>query len=156
MAATTNTAARDLAELAANLREIGDTGLRRELTAAIRHAAAGIPPVVRAGLPLHMPARYAGVLDPDLDMGSSTRTTGTEVGVSVYARNRGPKRRKLPRLDFGILAHPLFGDRQHWYDQADGVREGFFSGPVEAAAPRVRADIEAAISDIGDQVWRGA
>src|SRR5262252_9588515 len=99
MATTTDAAARDLAELAGNLREIGETGLRRDLLAAIRHAADSIPPAVRRELPERLPDRYAAVLDPDLDMGSSVRTTGTDVGVWEYARPRGRKKRKLPRLD---------------------------------------------------------
>jgi|SRR6516162_9488893 hypothetical protein len=153
MAVTTDAAAQDLATLARNLRDAGETGLRRDLLAAIKHAAATIPPVVRVQLPDRMPDRYAAVLGPDLDMGSSTRTTGTEIGVSVYARPRGRKKRKLPRLDYGILTHPLFGDRKYWYDQA--ITRGFFSGPVEDAAPRVRADMIDAIDHTSDELWRG-
>jgi hypothetical protein len=162
MAVTTDAAAQDLAVLARNLRDAGETGLRRELQAAIRHAAATIPPVVRAELPERLPARYAAVLEPDLDMGSSTRTTGTEIGVSVYARPGGRKKRKLPRLDLGILWHPVFGDylvpRRLWEWAEQGlpsVRPGFFSGPVEDAAPRVRADMIAAIDRVDGELWRG-
>jgi hypothetical protein len=156
MAVTTDAAARDLAELAANLRDLGDRGLQKDLRDAIRRAAATIPPVVRAGLAQYMPDRYAAVLNPDLDMGSSTRTTGTDIGVSVYVRPRGLRKRKLPRLDFGILAHPLFGDRERWfYQELPSVQSGFFSDPVEDAEPRVRADIEAAVSRIRDEVWKG-
>jgi hypothetical protein len=162
MAVTTDAAAQDLAVLARNLREAGETGLRRDLTAAIKHAADTIPPVVRAQLPDRMPDRYAAVLDPDLDMGSSTRTTGTEIGVSVYARPRGRKKRKLPRLDAGILWHPVFGSylvprRQwEWAEQgAPSVLPGFFSGPVDDAAPRVRGDMIAAIDRVNSELWRG-
>jgi hypothetical protein len=162
MAVTTDAAAYDLAVLARNLRDAGETGLRRELQAAIRDAAATIPPVVRAELPQRLPDRYAAVLDPDLDMGSSTRTTGTEIGVSVYVRPRGRKKRKLPRLDTGILWHPVFGSylvpRRQWEWAEQGlpsVQPGFFSDPVEDAAPRVRADMIAAIGRVDDELWRG-
>ena len=162
MAVTTDAAAQDLAVLARNLRDAGETGLRRELQAAIRDAAATIPPVVRAELPQRLPDRYAAVLDPDLDMGSSTRTTGTEIGVSVYVRPRGRKKRKLPRLDTGILWHPVFGSylvpRRQWEWAEQGlpsVQPGFFSDPVEDAAPRVRADMIAAIGRVDDELWRG-
>jgi len=162
MATTTDAAARDLAELAGNLREIGETGLRRDLLAAIRHAADSIPPAVRRELPERLPDRYAAVLDPDLDMGSSVRTTGTDVGVWEYARPRGRKKRKLPRLDAGILWHPVFGSylvpRRQWEWREQGppsVLPGFFSDPVEDAAPRVRADIQAAMDRLNGEVWRG-
>jgi len=155
MAVTTDAAAQDLAILARNLRDAGETGLRRDLVKGIKDAADTIPPVVRRQLPGFMPAQYAAVLNPDLDMGTSVHTSVGAPGVSVYVRPRGRRKRKLPRLDRGILTHPLFGDRQHWYDQTDGVRPGFFSGPVEDAVPRVRADMEAAIERVKDQLWEG-
>ena len=161
MAAATDQAALDLAELAQNLRDIGETGLKRELVTSIRHAADSIPPAVRRGLIPRLPNRYAAVLDADLDMGNYVHTSAADVGVWEYARPR-VKQRRLPRLNAGVLWHPVFADRTAprrtwtWREQGlPSVRPGFFSGPVEDATPRVRDDIEAAISRVRDEVWKG-
>ena len=161
MAATTDQAALDLAELAQNLRDIGETGLRKELVTSIRHAADTIPPVVRAQLKPRLPDRYAEILNADLDMGNYVHTSAYDVGVWAWARPR-VKQRRLPRLDAGVLWHPVFADRTAprrtwtWREQGlPSVRPGFFSGPVEDAEPRVRDDIIAAIGRVRDEVWKG-
>jgi hypothetical protein len=64
------------------------------------------------------------------------------------------KARKLRNLDEGRLTHPLWGDREHWHTQtgtAQGVTPGWFSGPAEAATPRVRAAIERALDDVAER-----
>ena len=73
-------AASELESIARHLREIGDTELLRELTRRMRDAVDGVPDQVRAGLPDHLPRRYAATLDADLRIGISVRTTGAEPG----------------------------------------------------------------------------
>ena len=161
MATTTDEAALDLAKLGQNLREIGATGLKKDLVAAIKDAADTIPPTVRRGLIPRLPDRYAAILDEDLDMGNYVHTSTADPGVWEYARPR-VKQRRLPRLDSGILWHPVFADRtaprRTWtwrIQELPSVQPGFFSDPVEDAAPRVREDIIAAIDRINDEVWAG-
>jgi hypothetical protein len=148
--ATTDPLAAEFGELAAGLRQAGETGLIREITDAIHRAAGPIPGEIRAGLVPKLPNRYAGVLKEDVQFGVAVRASRADPGVSVYGRNR-TKRRRLRRLDVGILEHPLFGDRDRWYRQ--DVTPRFFSQPVHDATPRVRAEMEAAISRINDQIW---
>ena len=84
----------------------------------------------------------AETLDADLRLGVNVRTGDRDPGVAVTGQSRGGNR-KLRRLDAGLLTHPLFGDREHWFTQEEpSVQPGFFTGPAEAAGPRVRAGID--------------
>lgn len=148
-------AATQLEALAFRLRRAGDTELLREVTKAMRDAVVPVQDEIRAGLAPHLPNRYAGVLDADLRLGVNVRTAGSEPGVSVTGQTISGKRRALTPLDSGLLRHPLFGDRARWYAQegsAHGMRPGWFSGPAEAAGPRVRAGIEQALEDVRNRV----
>jgi hypothetical protein len=66
------------------------------------------------------------------------------VVASAVGSRRHP--RKLPRLESGVLGHPVFGMKTGrrwtvWISQVEGVREGFFGGPVEQSAPLIRDHI---------------
>ncbi|HET9969070.1 MAG TPA: hypothetical protein VFQ68_12625 [Streptosporangiaceae bacterium] len=137
--------ASELEAAAVRLRRAGQDDLARELTAAMRRAVAPVPGQIRDGLRPHLPDPYAEVLAADMDIRTITRNNGGDAAVSVYAKARG-KSRRLRRLDAGQLAHPLWGDREKWYDQA--VKPGWFTGPCEAAEPRVRAELEKALADV--------
>ena len=152
--ATLSVLANELAEVARNLRQAGDEELRRELLDGIQRAVEPIPQAIRGGMPGRLPNRYAATLDADLSIGVQTRTGVSTAGVSVVARTRRAQRRRLYRLDQGVLAHPLFGNRRHWFDQP--VREGWFTQPAEDSAPRVRQDIEDALNRVEDKIFKGA
>lgn len=124
--------------LAARLREAGNEGqgLRRELYKAINEAAKPLAEEVRSvgHLDAYLPNRYAAVLSADMIVGTQKRF-GKNPSVAIRARGRG-HRRKLRQLDAGVLHHPLYGNRKHWYVQR--VRSGFFSDAAENAAPDIR------------------
>ena len=146
--------ASELGELARGLRQAGDTDLLGEIQDAIKHAAGPIPDAIRGELRPRLPDRYADVLNADLAIGIQTRTGVSTAGVNVVARPRKVQRRRIRRLDEeGILAHPLFGNRRRWLSQP--VRPGFFTDPAEAAAPRVRDEIEAALERVKEKIWAG-
>jgi hypothetical protein len=146
--------------LARALREAGEKGLAQELRKGINEAARPLPDEIRASLIPHLPNTYAAALDADLSITISQRSAGTSPGVSVAARastsGPGPSRtrtgRKLKRLDAGLLSHPLFGNRQHWFTQR--VHPGWFSGPVDKSRPRVRQEIEAAVRRVRDKIYQ--
>jgi hypothetical protein len=144
-------AATELEALAFRLRRAGEEELLREVTKAMRGAVEPVKDEIRAGLDPHLPNRYAAVLDADVRLGTSVRASGSEPGVSVTGQARG-KARKLRDLDAGILHHPLWGSREHWYRQGEpSVQPGWFTGPAEAAGPRVRDGIEKALADVADK-----
>ena len=137
-------AASELESIARHLRRAGETELVRELTAAMRRAAGPVPDQIRAGLKPHLPDPYATALDTGVRLGVSVRTSDRDPGVSVTGQATG-KGRKLRRLDAGLLTHPLWGNREHWYTQLVGP--GWFTGPARDATPQVRREIERALED---------
>jgi hypothetical protein len=148
----------ELGELARGLRQVGDTDLLDEVRNAIQDAAAPIPDAIRSQLPERLPDRYAEVLAADLIISTRLRTGRSRPGVSIVApeRVRGAVfRRRLIRLNQGVLEHPLFGNRRHWYPQTDGVTPGFFTQPAEDSAPRVRKSIEDALDRVKDKIFKG-
>ena len=140
--------ASELEAAAVRLRRAGQDDLARELTAAMRRGVAPVPDKISAGLDPHLPNRYAADLAASMDIRTITRggSATTDAVVSVVAQARG-KNRRLRSLDAGVLHHPLWGDREHWYRQA--VQPGWFTGPCEAEEPRVRAELEQALKDVG-------
>ena len=152
--ASVSVLAAEFAEISRELRTAGDDDLRRELFDAIDHAAQPAAEDVRRRLPEYLPNPYAADLAGSMRINIS-KLTGTRPGVSVVApeRVRG-RRRRLVRLNAGTLAHPLFGNRRHWYEQA--VKPLFFDQPIEDHAPQVRDGIEAALERVKDKIYLGA
>lgn len=146
----------ELEAISARLREIGEGGLADSLSRAIGKAVDPVKEEIRAGADAHMPNRYAEVLLGDTKIGRRTSSYPDGTQVTVYATNASDRKRKLQRLDNGILWHPLFGrfprrdPRNKWFEQgADkGVHPGWFSGPAEAAVPRVREEITRALDEV--------
>jgi hypothetical protein len=152
-------AAAELEALAFRLRRAGDGELVREVTRAMRDAVIPVQAEIRANLdPHHIPKRYAAELDADVRLGTNVRTNERDPGVALTGAPLA-KARKLRSLDAGELHHPLFGNRDvHWPRQGPpSVQPGWFSGPAEAAAPRVRDGIERALADVASRaVSKGA
>jgi len=141
--------ASQLEAAAFRLRRAGQEDLARQLTAAMRRGVDPVPGRIRDGLKPHLPDRYAAAL-ADVDIKTITRNSGADAVVSVYAKAAG-KARRLKSLDEGRLTHPLFGNREKWFTQVgvtQGVESGWFTGPAEEAAPRVRAELEKALEDV--------
>jgi hypothetical protein len=145
-------AASELESIARHLRRAGETELVRELTAAMRRAVGPVEDQIRQGLRSHLPDQYADALNADLRLTTSVRTNERNPGVTITGK--AGKARKLRRLDAGLITHPVFGNREVWKTQAGGAGEGpgmhsgWFTGPAEAATPRVRAAIERALDDV--------
>lgn len=137
-------------DLARRLTAAGEEELSRELRKAVRDAATPAAYSVRARLPGYMPARYAATLDTYLALPVS-QAPSRVAAVQIRATTRG-RRRRLRALEAGFLRHPLFGDRAHWYTQQDGVRPGFFAGPLTDARPAIRDAILAAMARIAAKI----
>jgi hypothetical protein len=139
--------ASELEAIAFRLRRAGEEDLPRELAAALRRGVDPVRDDIRAGLKPKLPDRYAEVLDADLKLSVSVRNSGGDASASVVGTTRGiVQRRRLRRLDRGVLEHPAWGDREHWY--AQDVKPGWFTGPAQAAAPRIRGEFDQALRDV--------
>ena len=108
--------AAELEAAAFRLRRAGQDDLARELNAGMRRGVDPVPDKIRAGLGPHLPGAYAGTLDTDLAIRTAVRNAGGDAVVTVTATTRSGRR--LQRLDAGVLEHPRWGDRRHWYAQA--------------------------------------
>src|SRR5260221_10545616 len=147
----------DLLALSARLREMGPAGqgLRRELLKSINDAAGPLAREIQSfqHLAPYMPDRYAAVLASDIEV-TAAKNLGAEPSVRIRAKGR-VKRRKVVRLNDGVLTHPLYGDREHWFTQgpaAGGMRPGFFSGPAEKAAPEIRDKVLGAMAETARKI----
>lgn len=116
-----------------------------ELRSAIRDAVKPVSQHIKDELRPRLPDRYAEVLESELSLTISVRGAGGDPGVSLKATTRGAAQRKLKRLDSGILGHPLWGHRKHWYTQEV---KSWFTEPAKDKFPEVRAAIEDAMSRI--------
>ena len=149
------TGAADFAALSRRLKEAGETGLRRELYRAISKAARPLADEISSTTHLdpYMPNRYAAVLAADLSV-TVSRRTGNDPGVSIRAKGR-THGRKLQQLDAGVITHPLWGNREHWFRQRAAMRAGFFTDPAEQAAPDMRDAILGAMRETARKVTTG-
>jgi hypothetical protein len=148
--------ASDFAALSRRLREAGETGLRRELAKALRTAADPIVREIRdsSNLRSYMPDRYAETLAADLSVSTVQRGSIRSPGVRIQART-GTKKRKVGDVDAGVLHHPLYGNREHWFLQLRGMKAGFFTDPCEKSGPAVRDEILAAMDDVASKITGG-
>jgi hypothetical protein len=141
-----------LQAVSARLKELGETGLARELSRGIGKAVKPLPDRIRSGLTSYLPHRYAATMSPDTKIARSTVQTHDGTQVVIYATNDTTRKRKLQRLDGGVLWHPLFGrfprrdPRNRWFEQE--VRPGWFTKPVQDAVPEVRQAITEALDEV--------
>jgi hypothetical protein len=153
--------ASELESIARHLRLAGEVELRAELQKAVTGAVRDAEPEIRAGLRDHLPDPYAAVLGADLRISTSTRLAGDDPVVRLYGQPQ-TRKRKLRQLDErGVLGHPVFGMRSRtgrgwvaWSYQSSHVRAGWFTGPAEADAPRVKDAIERALTVVAEKAVR--
>jgi hypothetical protein len=148
-------AARQFADLAKNLREVGEEGLRKELLQAVDDAARPVADDIGNVTHLrdYMPDRYADVLAADLRVTAHKTTGGTDPGVTLLVRapTVGRGGRKVRQRNTGLITHPLFGNKQRWFTQTAGMRPGFVDDPVARARPHVRDKILEAVKRVTEK-----
>jgi hypothetical protein len=145
--------AEQLASLSRQLKAAGDKALARELTKAISKAVAPLKSELPASARSHLPKR-GGLAErvAASKVGFSRRTSGQAVGLRVQAKNAY----HLAQMDAGFVRHPVFkrkgeeGRRVVW--QTQRITPGWFSKPTEAAGPRIRAEVQAAMDVVAKQI----
>jgi hypothetical protein len=143
--------AEELAALSRRLKAAGDKGLQRELSKGIAKAMEPLKRELPASARSHLPRRGGlGNLVAQSKVRTSRRNSGRAVGLRLQAANPNLQLRKL---DDGELKHPVFrraGRPVVWVTQP--VRPGWFTDPTQAAAPVVRAQVQAAMSAVAAQI----
>lgn len=144
--------------LALRLKELGEKGLRRELTNAIRDAVKPLKAEILdpEHLKPYMPDHYVPALLSNLKVTTFSRA-GLDAGVSIRAEARTPRGsyRQVVQLEEGRIRHPVFGDRKNWKTQHGGMRPGFFSDAVRERGPGIRDAVVQAGHDVAQKITRG-
>lgn len=129
--------------------------LRKDLLTGTREALAPLKKDIPAEALAKMPKRggYAPLLARAVKV--VTRVSGTSsvratVRVSAAGKREG---RDVSALNLGMLRHPLFGNRRHWYGQR--VLRGFVDEPVDRARDRVVDSARDAAQRYADEIRRG-
>lgn len=92
-----------------------DKQLQTALAKNTREAVAPIKREIPAEAQVRMPTRYGTVLAKAVKV-SARVTAGTTIKAVVKIAAKGKKEpRDIKALDKGVLRHPLFGNRKHWY-----------------------------------------
>jgi len=69
--------------------------------------------------------------------------------VKIRQTKRG---HDLKSLDEGKVRHPVYGNRKKWVEQS--IAAGYFTDTVEAEAPKIRAEVTAAIEKYIESVGK--
>lgn len=134
-----------MADGADELRQLGtalkgaEKVIRKETLASLKATTAPLGTAVKAEAAT-LPSRggLAGKVAATR-VTTKVRMSGRQAGVRIV----GTGRLNIDALDRGSLRHPLFGNKAHWFGQS--VRPGWWSRPIEDAAPQIAADLEQAI-----------
>jgi hypothetical protein len=142
----------ELRRVAAQLRA-EQKALQANIVRGARRAVRPLERAIRAEVPAHMPGGYTAVLAPALRITTSVRFASSP-GIRIRVRAAGKvEDRDVASLDAGVLRHPLFGNRGHWY--AQGIRAGFVSGPARALADDVYRELNQVAEDVRQRIERG-
>lgn len=146
-----------LEKVAAQLTEAGNKVLRRQMLKNLRIAVEPVKPAITHEVMTTLPKEGGAnqwVASAPLSVGATASVKGATVAVrmrqphaEIAAKKqrakaagktyRGTAQHNLRAINAGVLRHPLFGNRDHWFTTR--VKPGFFSRPCEAAAPVIRA-----------------
>lgn len=148
---------RGAAQLRAAARQLGieAAALRRGASRALERGVRGLRTSIPAAA-ARLPSGYAPVMAADVAVSTSVRLAGRDPSISVRVWAEGAPagdHRDVTAVDAGMLRHPLFGNRDRWYDQA--VRPGFASEPFANTRPDILAEIEKEWDQMVSRVERG-
>jgi len=137
----------ELEKLAKRLKDTGGNDLKRELLRGIRETNKPTTAKVRKSAAENLPRRGGLAAKVAREpIGTRTRLTGNSAGVTI-SRKRGRG------LNEGRLRKPLFGDREHWFQQT--VAKDWFSKPIEDDAPKIRDGLQRVMQDVAAKIARG-
>ncbi len=142
--------ANELERLGRRLKAAGAGELKKELLRGIRASNKPTIAAVRASARERLPQRGGlAALVAGSRIGTRTRLTGQSVGVQI----KGTGKVNVSGINDGFVRHPVFGNRKVFVTQQ--VAAGWFDEPIEKAAPAIRKEIQAAMSDVARKIEKG-
>ena len=142
-----------LAHLSRAFAEAGDQGkgFKRELSKRITAETKSTRKDMRSAILPNLPKRggLAAEVLRTTRFGTKAQTTGNNIGVRITARGR----RSIRRMNAtGTVRHPVFGRRDVWVTQYNGVQAGFLDKPFEASRPELQVAVLAAIARMRERI----
>jgi hypothetical protein len=151
------TGAEQLRALGRDLRAAGEEGklLRRELLATMRLAGKPLAEATRQSA-LDMLPHTGGLNEfiADSKIVARNSLTGSRVGTRIVGKKTGGSKgaHDLEAMDVGTFRHPVYGHRSAWVQQS--VRPGWFTKPLEDAAPALQAALLGAMNVTAARIER--
>lgn len=140
----------DLYRLRQELKKAGATGLWKETLKQFR--VLGKVPIAKAKSNARTRLPQAGGLAADVAKSRFTTKTRTGVrtaGVRIEAKNA---RYNARTVNWGRVRHPLFGNRNHWYDQA--IPRDWFYDAMMDSRPVFRAGVQRVLKQVAQDLDR--
>lgn len=160
-----------LARLYKAVKETGDKELRKELLGGIRKATKPLPQAIKGAARSKLPSSGGlASLIGRASITSRTRTTFSsqhDVGVRLIGQSERPSSKSdrkgkkgqekppsryhdMAALDRGILRHPLFGNRKHWFSQ--DIEPGFWTNTINHHADETERAIRRAMDHVAKKL----
>lgn len=145
----------DLTAVRRQLRLIGDKGLGRQLSQGLQRAAKPLAPAIRESATDLLPSGYGPLLSKSMRFRTTVRERRGAARLTYRIFGVGKREnRDVPRINQGVLRHPVFGRRKKpWVNQR--VRRGFVDRPVDRLAVDIRREMQAVVDQIADQITKG-
>lgn len=152
------TGADDFLRLSKALKAAGATEMRKALHKSLRDAAKPLTKETQQALADAVPPRLKSRAAKTAQ--TVQVSTGRDPGVRILKRfgKRGSglsaSNARLLNQGKGVR-HPVFDNREVWATTPVPAAAGWFDDTLEAGAPKVRRELEAAMEDVARQVLRG-
>lgn len=142
----------DLYSLRRALKQVGGTGLSRQMNNAFKVALKPLEAEIRGEATHLMPSGYGAILSRSLTFRLASRTAKQSTSMKLRVFGDGKReRRDVPSLNRGRLRHPVFGRRrQAWVNQR--VRPGFIDKPVDRLVPSIQREMNAVIDEVAAKI----
>jgi hypothetical protein len=150
----------ELSQLARELKEAGDLGLKKELFKGIGRAGKPMKAAAKKGAEEALP-KEGGLAEEIAASRFTVRSAllGKNPRVTITGKGRendSGREHDLRAMDRGRIRHPSWGRRgaKDWKTQT--VRPGWFTEAMEKASPAAREELQKAVDTILHKLGRGA
>lgn len=139
--------------LATQMRAEGRKDLSKEMGAALEKAAEPVELEIKVEAEAAAPSSggYRAVLSKSLRFKVSKRAGGRTATLKLVTYAEGQsERRDIQAFDRGLLRHPLWGNRNHWY--VTPVRPGFHERGTDRAMPAMEENLGQVMADFAQRL----
>lgn len=138
-------------DLARALKEAGRKDLQKEMYVGLNRSVKPLTRDVKDAVGDYVPNRggAADAVQAEFKVKTRRRAAGRNPAIFLLGTAGG---HDVSSLNRGRLRHPLYGNRRRWYNTA--IKPGFWTITLEAGAPRVRVELEQALSNVAAKIER--